>query len=239
MEMATTAIFTSAFLSTDFAAGESLSRWWTPGLITLAILVTTLMVATVVTKKAIFGSGAAKLRRPPGPRPLPIIGNMHQLAGGNVSLPRRLMELSATYGPVMSLHLGSVPMVVASSAEAVEQFLRVQDKVWSGRPRSLGFKIISNDFKMAPDTPYWWKVLRKLFHRELLSNSQLETFRESRTAEFDRLVRSVYEDSCQVSSKEEGEEHDVALGSKLTVLSANNITNMMLGKRCVCVWISN
>jgi len=232
--MATNAKFTSAFLSTDFAAGDFASRW-TPGLITLAILMTTL-IATVVTKKAIFGhKGAAKLRRqPPGPRPLPVIGNMHQLAGGDLSLPRRLMELSATYGAVMSLHLGSVPMVVASSAEAVEQFLKVQDRVWSGRPRSLGFKIVSNNFKMAPDTPYWWKVLRKLFHRELLSNSQLETFRESRTAEFDRLVRSIYEDSCQFSKKE-GEEHDVALGSKLTVLSANNITNMMLGKRCVCV----
>lgn len=233
METSTNAI-TSSFLSTDFAAGIFPSRW-TPGLITLAILITTL-IATVVTKKAIFGTsthkGAAKLRQPPGPRLLPIIGNMHQLAGGNLSLPRRLMELSATYGPVMSLHVGSVPMVVASSAEAVEQFLKVQDKVWSGRPRSLGFKIVSNNFKMAPDTPYWWKVLRKLFHRELLSNSQLETFRKSRTEEFDRMVRSIYEDSCQFS-KEEGEKYDVGLGSKLTALSANNITNMMLGKRWV------
>ena len=236
MEMATSGI-ASAFLPTDFAAGIFPSRCTPAGvLITLAILVTTL-IATLVTKKAIFGSsthkGAAKLRQPPGPRPLPIIGNMHQLAGGNLSLPRRLMELSATYGPVMSLHLGSVPMVVVSSAEAVEQFLKVQDKVWSGRPRSLGFKILSNDFKMAPDTPYWWQVLRKLFHRELLSHSQLEAFRKSRTEEFDRMVRSIYEDSCQFSKEVGGEKHDVKLDSKLTTLSANNITNMMLGKRWV------
>ncbi|KAL6643842.1 hypothetical protein ACP70R_018608 [Stipagrostis hirtigluma subsp. patula] len=52
---------------------------------------------------------------PPGPRPLPLVGDLLCLG----ALPHRsLARLAERHGPVMALRLGSVTTVVASSADA-------------------------------------------------------------------------------------------------------------------------
>ncbi|KAK5770283.1 hypothetical protein PVK06_046433 [Gossypium arboreum] len=68
---------------------------------------------------------------PPGPAPLPIIGNLHML--GN--LPHQtLHHLGKKYGPIMSIKLGYVPTIVVSSPEATELFLKVHDLVFASKP---------------------------------------------------------------------------------------------------------
>ncbi|KAK6795065.1 hypothetical protein RDI58_008518 [Solanum bulbocastanum] len=70
---------------------------------------------------------------PPSPRKLPIIGNLHQLG----SLPHRsLHKLSKRYGPVMLLHFGSKPVLVASSVNAARDIMKTHNLVWSNRPKS-------------------------------------------------------------------------------------------------------
>ncbi|PWA37486.1 cytochrome P450 [Artemisia annua] len=59
-----------------------------------------------------------KKNLPPSPHKLPIIGNFHQLG----STPHRSLQvLSEKHGPIMLLHLGSVPMLVASSSEVAQE----------------------------------------------------------------------------------------------------------------------
>ncbi|RVX00943.1 Geraniol 8-hydroxylase [Vitis vinifera] len=61
-------------------------------------------------------SGVARL--PPGPRPFPIIGNLLKLG----EKPHQsLTILSKTYGPLMSLKLGSTTTIVVSSSEAAQE----------------------------------------------------------------------------------------------------------------------
>uniref|UniRef100_A0A8D2IAD8 unspecific monooxygenase n=1 Tax=Urocitellus parryii TaxID=9999 RepID=A0A8D2IAD8_UROPR len=56
-------------------------------------------------------SGRGKL--PPGPTPLPIIGNILQIDVKNIS--KSLTNLSKVYGPVFTLYLGMKPIVVLDS----------------------------------------------------------------------------------------------------------------------------
>ncbi|XP_059025388.1 cytochrome P450 2C41-like isoform X3 [Mustela lutreola] len=64
-------------------------------------------------------SGKGKL--PPGPTPLPFIGNILQLDVKNLS--KSLSNLSKAYGPVFTLYFGMKPTVVLYGYEAVKEAL--------------------------------------------------------------------------------------------------------------------
>jgi cytochrome P450 len=133
--------------------------------------------------------------------------------------------MAKKYGPIMYLRMGSFPLVVVSSAEAAHEFLKVQDKVWSSRPPSIATRLISYNYKGIVSTPYGphWRHMRKICRLELFSIKRIESFRESRTKEFSRMVRSIMADSDQGKV--------VELDVKLGHLAANLITHMLLGER--------
>ncbi|GAB1302450.1 Cytochrome P450 2C44 [Apodemus speciosus] len=60
-------------------------------------------------------------RLPPGPTPLPIIGNILQLNLKNI--PASLSKLAQEYGPVYTLYFGSWPTVVLHGYDAVKEAL--------------------------------------------------------------------------------------------------------------------
>ncbi|KAF3449995.1 hypothetical protein FNV43_RR06074 [Rhamnella rubrinervis] len=73
----------------------------------------------------------SSLRRPPGPTGLPLIGNLHQLG----SHPHQsLSEMAKLYGPLMSLRLGFVTTIVASSPEMAREILHTNDQSFANRP---------------------------------------------------------------------------------------------------------
>ncbi|XP_044124496.1 LOW QUALITY PROTEIN: cytochrome P450 2A10-like [Bufo gargarizans] len=65
--------------------------------------------------------GKSKGRLPPGPTPLPILGNLLQLNGKEVF--KSLKKLSEKYGPVYTIHMGMDPAVVLCSCDAVKEAL--------------------------------------------------------------------------------------------------------------------
>ncbi|XP_012855807.1 PREDICTED: ferruginol synthase-like [Erythranthe guttata] len=67
---------------------------------------------------------------PPGPKPFPIVGNIFQI-GQNPH--KSLAKLSKTYGPLMSLKLGSIYTIVVSSPEIAKEILQKHDQNFSGR----------------------------------------------------------------------------------------------------------
>ncbi|TKY63686.1 cytochrome P450 family 71 protein [Spatholobus suberectus] len=78
---------------------------------------------------------------PPGPRGLPIIGNLHQLE--NSILHLQLWQLSKKYGPLLFLQLGLRPAIVISSPKVAEEALKNLDLEFSGRPKLLGQQKLS------------------------------------------------------------------------------------------------
>lgn len=92
-----------------------LQEWWsTAGDMNILILFAILVFSSAVVAVMRINLNNAKCRLPPGPKPLPIIGNMHQLKGS--MLHHKLGELASIFGPIiMHLKVSPKSWVIASS----------------------------------------------------------------------------------------------------------------------------
>lgn len=74
-------------------------------------------------------------RLPPGPRPLPVIGNLHQAPQ---SYPWRVyQEWTKKYGPVFRLQYGLNTVIMLGTYEAAHDLLDKRSNIYSSRPRSV------------------------------------------------------------------------------------------------------
>ncbi|XP_008221935.1 PREDICTED: cytochrome P450 71B36-like [Prunus mume] len=127
---------------------------------------------------------------PPSPPKLPLIGNLHQLGS---SPHQSLWQLSKKYGPVMLLHLGRVPTLVISSAEAAKEALKTNDLHCCSRPSSAGSRRLTYNYLDVAFSPYgeYWREIRKICVLELFSVKRVQSYWSVREEEVAKLVNSI------------------------------------------------
>nr|CAB3501421.1 unnamed protein product [Digitaria exilis] len=137
----------------------------------------------------VFAGGRRNL--PPGPRPLPLIGNLLDLG----SHPHRsLARLAARHGPLMALRLGSVTTVIASTADAARDVLQRHDAALSTRSvpdaaRACAYDEYSMGW-LPPGSPRW-RAMRKVCSAELFAPRRLDAHQPLRRDKVRRLVSHV------------------------------------------------
>ncbi|KAK4414475.1 cytochrome [Sesamum alatum] len=110
---------------------------------------------------------------PPGPNPLPIIGNILELG----QKPHQsLAELSKVYGPLMRLKLGTMTTVVVSSPEMARIVLQKSDQVLSSRTHPDAIRALDHHkFSVAwMPVDNQWRKLRKLCKEKMFSTQRLD-----------------------------------------------------------------
>ncbi|XP_012780902.2 cytochrome P450 2C18-like [Ochotona princeps] len=101
----------------------------------------------------------AKRRLPPGPTPLPIIGNILQLDLKDIS--KSFSNFSKVYGPVFTLYLGLKPTVVLHGYEAVKEALIDLGEEFSGRGRFPVAERINKGLGLILSNGNRWKEIRR------------------------------------------------------------------------------
>ncbi|XP_075125327.1 cytochrome P450 2K1-like [Leptodactylus fuscus] len=111
---------------------------------------------------ALFFTGRkrnAQYKLPPGPRPLPIIGNLHIL---DLKRPYQTFhKLSKKYGPVYTIQLGEEKAVVLCGHDAVKDALVNHAEEFSGRPKVPLFHEIIKGHGVIFAYDDNWKVMRR------------------------------------------------------------------------------
>ncbi|KAL8149922.1 hypothetical protein AgCh_006797 [Apium graveolens] len=163
-------------------------------------------------------------RRPPGPRGLPWIGNLHQFDSINPHI--YLYQLSLKYGPLMSLRLGSVQTLVISSASAAKEVFKNHDLCFSGRPTFIGSQKVSYNSKDIVFSPYneYWRDMRKICNLHLFSSKRSESFQPVREQEVAQMVKTIRDGAAAADS------HIVNLSKTLMTLTSSIMFRITFGK---------
>ncbi|XP_021519699.1 cytochrome P450 2A3 [Meriones unguiculatus] len=95
------------------------------------LLVTVVAFLSIMVLISVWKQRKLAGKLPPGPTPLPFIGNYLQL--NTEQMYDSLMKISERYGPVFTIHLGPRRIVVLCGQEAVKEALVDQAEEFSGR----------------------------------------------------------------------------------------------------------
>ncbi|KAG7987415.1 hypothetical protein I3843_03G133000 [Carya illinoinensis] len=158
-----------------------------------------IMLAYLLQEYWVWKSRNKNRKLPPGPRGFPIFGNLHMLG----EFPHQdLHRLAKKHGSIMYLQLGFVPVIVVSSPEAAELFLKTHDLVFASS---------------------YWRNVRKMCTLELLSNLKINSFKSMRKQELGSLVKFLQEAAANCA--------EVVLSAKVSSLSSDMSCRMVLGKK--------
>ncbi|XP_015676191.2 cytochrome P450 2K1-like [Protobothrops mucrosquamatus] len=157
---------------------------------------------------------------PPGPRTLPILGNLHM---EDLKRPyRTMMELSKVYGPVFRLQMGCHEMVVLTGYETVKEALVNQAEAFAERASVPIFEDYAKGFGVILAHGENWRVMRRF------SISALRDYGMGK-----RIIEDKISEECSVLTKTfetyEGKPFDPA--TILNAAAANIIVSFLLGKR--------
>ncbi|PWA69311.1 cytochrome P450 [Artemisia annua] len=160
-------------------------------------------------------------RLPPGPYPLPIIGNLLKLSN---KPHRSLATLSKHYGPIMSLKLGSRTTIVVSSPDMAKEFFHTHDQAFSSRTvphiaRWMDHHKYSIGWLPAGDQ---WRKLRRITKEYIFSGQCLDRSEQLRTQKVQELVDHISQ--CCASEKA------VNIGAAMFTTSLNILSNIMFSK---------
>ncbi|GLJ49953.1 hypothetical protein SUGI_1062180 [Cryptomeria japonica] len=140
----------------------------------------TFVVAIVVMLLIFYIFSRQRRRLSQDPFPWPIVGNLLQM--GEL-IHSSFYDISKKYGPIASLKMGFVTIIVISSPEMAKEILKTN--------------YLFYDFKDVGFTPYrpYWRQMKKLFMVELLNAKRIESMRSMREEAVSLAVRSVWEKS--------------------------------------------
>ena len=201
------------------AVSNTLSRWWRSEdeIVTIALIFASIL--SILWLVRMLTSKNTHPPLPPGPRALPLIGNLLSL---DPELHVYFASLAKVHGPIARLWLGKKLGVLITSPELAREVLKLHDTTFANRDVPVaGVEATygGNDIVWSPYGDQW-RMLRKITIREMLSNQTLDSVYSLRRREVRNTVKYLY-------SNHVGQPVNIGEQMFLTVL--NVITGMMWG----------
>ncbi|KAG9455491.1 hypothetical protein H6P81_008395 [Aristolochia fimbriata] len=146
--------------------------------------------------------GELKVRRrlPPGPLPLPLIGNLHQI--GLEEMEPKLQKLHDKYGPIITVYQGTERHVFVAGHETAHMALVKNGAAFGNRIPAApeNFRLFggneSEPFIGFTDCGPLWRAFRRNLNTELLSSAKLTSFAGAREEVVQKLFRMLRKEAA-------------------------------------------
>ncbi|KAF5202426.1 Cytochrome p450 [Thalictrum thalictroides] len=159
----------------------------------------------------------ATSKLPPGPFPLPIVGNLFKL-GNNAH--QSLAKLAKIYGPLMTLKFGSVTTIVVSSDKMAQLLLQKHDDAFAGRTVSATVHILGHheaSLVLSQPTPYW-RSIRKLCVSQMFTTQRLNSNEQLRLLKVKGLINYIRDNAKSRCAVDIGQ---AVFSTTLSIISCN------------------
>ncbi|KAJ1391216.1 Cytochrome P450 [Sesbania bispinosa] len=174
-----------------------------------------LLVFTFIFVQSLRSRNSYNYKLPPGPSPLPIIGNLLEMG----EKPHHsLAKLANIHGPIMTLKLGQITTIVISSSDLAKQVLLTHDHTFSNRCIPDAVSILSHkDYSLTfmPISPRW-RGLRKICNNQLFANKTLDASQQIRQKKVQELLNDIHQSSLKCEAVEIG---NLAFKTAINLLS--------------------
>ncbi|XP_068136123.1 cytochrome P450 2K6-like [Hyperolius riggenbachi] len=128
-----------------------------PAFTVYGLLFVVFLYVTKILKSWAAGSSCENF--PPGPKGLPVIGNLHMI---NLRRPNQtLMKFAKQYGSVFSIRMGTVKIVVLSGYETVRSALIDHAEEFSERPYVPVFEDVFQGYGISFSHGENWRTMRR------------------------------------------------------------------------------
>uniref|UniRef100_A0A8C5P9W1 Cytochrome P450 n=1 Tax=Leptobrachium leishanense TaxID=445787 RepID=A0A8C5P9W1_9ANUR len=186
-----------------------------PVSILLSIIVVLFLINTFYDR-----NGKSNKNFPPGPRPLPIIGNIHIL---DKKRPfKTFQELAEKYGSIFSFHMGLTKVVVLCGYDTVKDALVNHAEEFSDRAYIPMFHDVTEGYGVIFARGENWKVMRRF---------SLSTLRDFGMGK--KVIESAINEECdslvEIFQSYKGKPFENTI--KINAAVANIIVSILLGHR--------
>ncbi|XP_061893176.1 cytochrome P450 2K1-like [Entelurus aequoreus] len=161
-----------------------------------------------------------KQKRPPGPRRLPLLGNLHQLDLEKVD--KSLFKLSKRYGPVFTIYFGLKKVVVLAGSKAVRQALINHAEEFGEREITPLFHDFTKGHGIVFSNGGGWKEMRRF------TLTTLKDFGMGKRLIEEKITEECY-NLIEEFEKHKGKAFDNTM--IITYAASNIISAIIFGKR--------
>ncbi|XP_075849221.1 cytochrome P450 2B6-like isoform X1 [Microcebus murinus] len=166
------------------------------------------------------GRPKARGHLPPGPHPLPFLGNILQM--DRRGLLRSFLKLREKYGDVFTVYLGRRPAVMLCGIEAIKEALVDQAEDFSGRGKIAMVEPVFQQYGVTFSNGNRWKTLRRF---------SLATMRDFGMGKRSVEERIQEEAQCLVEELRKSKGALLDPTFLLQCITANIICSIVFGKR--------